>query len=72
LTKKDCLKVILLHGFTKKTDKTQKREIDIAVKRMQKVMHGKLKDFKKLRDQWLKDPEVRKEYDALKGEFQLA
>ena len=33
---------------------------------------GKLKDFKKLRDQWLKDPEVRKEYDALKAEFQLA
>ena len=33
---------------------------------------AKLKDFKKLRDQWLKDPKVRKEYEALKAEFQLA
>ena len=33
---------------------------------------SKLKDFKKLRDQWLKDPDVRKEYDTLKAEFQLA
>ncbi len=33
---------------------------------------AKLKDFKKLKDQWLKDPEVRKEYDDLKAEFQLA
>lgn len=32
----------------------------------------KLKDFKTLKDQWLKDDEVRKEYDALKPEFQLA
>jgi ribosome-binding protein aMBF1 (putative translation factor) len=33
---------------------------------------AKLKDFKTLKDQWLKDPEVRKEYDALKTEFKLA
>ena len=33
-------KIILLHGFIKKTDKTPKKEIDIAVKRMQEVMHG--------------------------------
>src|SRR4030042_3402867 len=33
---------------------------------------AKLKDFKTLKDQWLKDVEVRKEYDALKAEFQLA
>ena len=33
---------------------------------------AKLKDFKKLKDQWLKDPEVRIEYEALKTEFQLA
>lgn len=32
----------------------------------------KLKDFKKLKDQWLKDTEVRKEYEALGAEFQLA
>jgi len=33
---------------------------------------AKLKDFKTLKGQWLKDPEVRKEYDALKAEFKLA
>ena len=33
-------KIILLHGFIKKTAKTPKKEIDIAVKRMQEVMHG--------------------------------
>jgi phage-related protein len=33
-------KIILLHGFIKKTDKTPKKEIDIAVKRMWEVLHG--------------------------------
>ncbi len=33
-------KIILLHGFIKKTLATPKREIDIAVKRMQEVIHG--------------------------------
>jgi len=33
-------KILLLHGFKKKTDKTPKREIDIAIKRMQEVIHG--------------------------------
>jgi phage-related protein len=33
-------KIILLHGFMKKTAETPKREIDIAVKRMQEVWHG--------------------------------
>ncbi|MBM4136250.1 MAG: helix-turn-helix transcriptional regulator [Nitrospira sp.] len=33
---------------------------------------AKLKDFKKLKDQWFRDAEVRKEYKTLKAEFQLA
>lgn len=33
-------RIILLHGFTKKTMKTPRQEIDIAVKRMQEVLHG--------------------------------
>jgi ribosome-binding protein aMBF1 (putative translation factor) len=33
---------------------------------------AKLKDFRTLKDRWLKDPEVRKEYDDLETEFQLA
>jgi len=36
----DGQRIILLHGFTKNTEKTPKREIDIAVKRMQEVIHG--------------------------------
>jgi len=33
---------------------------------------AKLKDLKKLKVQWLKDPEVLREYEALQTEFQLA
>jgi phage-related protein len=33
-------RIVLLHGFTKKTDKTPKKEIDIAVERMQEVING--------------------------------
>jgi len=33
---------------------------------------AKLKDLKKLKVQWLKDPEVCREYEALQTEFQLA
>lgn len=33
-------RIILLHGFTKKTMRTPKKEIDIAMKRMQEVLHG--------------------------------
>ncbi|MCJ7483758.1 MAG: helix-turn-helix domain-containing protein [Thermodesulfovibrionales bacterium] len=33
---------------------------------------AKLKDLKKLKVQWLKDPEVWREYEALQTEFQLA
>ena len=32
--------IILLHGFIKKSNKTPRREIDIAVKRMKEVLHG--------------------------------
>ena len=33
-------RIILLHGFMKKSSKTPRKEIDIAVKRMQEVLHG--------------------------------
>ena len=33
-------RLILLHGFLKKSRKTPRREIDIAVKRMQEVLRG--------------------------------
>ena len=34
-------KFILLHGFTKKTEKTPQKEIDIALKRMQEYISRK-------------------------------
>lgn len=33
---------------------------------------AKLKDFRKIKEGWLKDPAVKKEYDALSTEFQIA
>ncbi len=33
---------------------------------------AKLKDFKKVKAEWLKDPAVKKEYQDLKAEFQMA
>jgi DNA-binding XRE family transcriptional regulator len=36
-----------------------------------KIM-AKLKDFKKIKTEWLKDAEVRREYQAQKEEFQIA
>ncbi|TAN41054.1 MAG: type II toxin-antitoxin system RelE/ParE family toxin [Nitrospirae bacterium] len=34
-------RIVILHGFTKKTPKTPKSEIEIALKRMQEVLNGK-------------------------------
>lgn len=33
---------------------------------------ARLKDFKKVKEQWLRDPEVREHYDKMKSEFQIA
>ena len=33
-------RIVLLHGFIKKTVKTPREEIEIAVKRMQEVLNG--------------------------------
>ncbi len=33
---------------------------------------ARVKSFDKIKKQWLEDPEVRKEYDALGPEFQIA
>ena len=33
---------------------------------------AKLKDFSKVKKRWLGDPKVKKEYDSLKEEFQVA
>jgi len=33
-------RIIILHGFIKKTDKTPKRELDIAKQRMKEIKHG--------------------------------
>ena len=35
-------KIIILHGFIKKTDKTPKRELDIAITRQKEVINDEL------------------------------
>jgi ribosome-binding protein aMBF1 (putative translation factor) len=37
-----------------------------------KIDINKLKTFEELTSEWLKDPEFRKEYEALQPEYQLA
>jgi len=39
----DMQKIVLLHGFIKKTQETPQKEIDIAVKRMEEILHGQTK-----------------------------
>ena len=67
-------KAVLTNGFVKKTQRTQKREIEKAksyrddfLKRSKK-MNNKFEDF--LNEQ-LKDPKVKKEYDALEAKYAL-
>ena len=67
-------KAVLTNGFVKKTQKTPKREIEKAksyrddfLKRSKK-MNNKFEDF--LNEQ-LKDPKVKKEYDALEAKYAL-
>jgi len=31
-----------------------------------------IKDFKNVKKKWLKDPKIKKEYESLKSEFQIA
>jgi phage-related protein len=33
-------RIVILHGFIKKTDKTPKHELDIAKQRMKEIKHG--------------------------------
>ena len=33
-------RIIILHGFIKKTDKTPKHELDIALQRMKEMKNG--------------------------------
>ena len=33
---------------------------------------AKIKDFSEIKKRWLKDPKIRKEYESLKEEFQVA
>lgn len=33
-------RIVILHGFIKKTDKTPKHELDIARERMKEIKHG--------------------------------
>jgi DNA-binding transcriptional regulator YiaG len=53
------VEMLVEHGFSK--------EIEVAVQRM-----AKLKSFDVVRETWLKDYEVNKNYNALETEFRIA
>lgn len=61
-------RVVVVRAFIKKTQKTPPRELEIARQAGQGGHMTKLKD---LRARLLKDPEVRKHYDAMEEEFAL-
>jgi phage-related protein/DNA-binding XRE family transcriptional regulator len=61
-------RVVVVRAFVKKTQKTPRHELNLARQRGQGRPMTRLKDLKAM---LLKDPEVRKEYDALEEEFAL-
>ena len=62
-------RVVMLHQFIKKSEKTPLNELKIARNRMKEVKDAKtLKDFKA---RVLARPDVRREYEGLREEFEI-
>jgi|TARA_Y100000310_G_C20344120_1_gene651211 DNA-binding XRE family transcriptional regulator/phage-related protein len=55
-------KIYLLHGFVKKSQKIPKRELEI---------NTIMKSFNQYLKEKMKDPEYKKQYDALESEFAI-
>lgn len=67
-------KIILTNGFVKKTQKTPKKELDLAKKyRTEYKSRGekKMTKFNDFLAEELKNPEFKAEYDALEPEFAI-
>ena len=71
VTAKGCRVVIRV--FVKKTQKTPRREIEIALERAQEVNKSmKRTTVDDLHKRWMKNPKYRLEYEALEEEFSLS
>lgn len=66
-------RIIILHGFIKKEQKTPPKELRLAKERLKeiKIMSYKPILFKKFKDEANKNPETKAEYACLEEEFAL-
>jgi ribosome-binding protein aMBF1 (putative translation factor) len=66
-------RVVVVRVFGKKTEKTPRREIELALRRAKEgdMSSGRIA-IRDIAQEWLNDPEFRAEYEALEPEFALA
>lgn len=66
--------VVIVRVFVKKTEKTPRREIELALAGRRRSNDGGalLARISEMHKKWIKEPEYRKAYEALEGEFALA
>jgi phage-related protein/DNA-binding XRE family transcriptional regulator len=65
-------RVVVVRVFVKKTQKTPRREIEIALQRAKEAGSMKRTTVDDLHKKWMKNPKYRREYEALDEEFSLA
>jgi phage-related protein/DNA-binding XRE family transcriptional regulator len=65
-------RVVIVRVFAKKTEKTPRREIELALSRAKSVGGVAMARISDLHKKWLKEPKYRKAYEALEEEFVLA
>jgi phage-related protein/DNA-binding XRE family transcriptional regulator len=67
-------RIVVLRTFVKKTDKTPRRELNLArvSTRQGGIMSRKMVPVEESFVEWRKDPAYREAYEALEGEFALA
>jgi ribosome-binding protein aMBF1 (putative translation factor) len=65
---------VIVRVFVKKTEKTPRREIDLALSRAKSVdsRGGAMARISSLHKKWMKEPKYKKAYEALEEEFVLA
>lgn len=64
-------RVVVVRVFSKKTEKTPRREIELALRRGGDMSRGRIA-MRDVAQEWLRDPELRAEYEELEPEFALA
>jgi phage-related protein/DNA-binding XRE family transcriptional regulator len=62
-------RVVIVRAFVKKTEKTPRREIELALTREKGAEVSRLRD---LHEKWLEEPEYREAFERLGPEFELA